>query len=541
MQPVYIFVTGGVISGIGKGIVTSSAAKILQSRGYKVTAVKIDPYLNLDAGTMNPTEHGEVFVTFDGGEIDQDLGNYERFLNIKIPKSHNITSGSAYESVLRGERKGVYLGKTVEAIPHITDEIKRRIREARKESNAEITLVEIGGTVGEWQSELFYRAATMMKDEGEKALFIHVPYIPIPTHLGEPKTKPAQQSIEELGKYGIKPDFVVCRSEDPIDDVRKNKINTICGIKKDHIISSPNVDCIYDVPLLFEEQDLGNKILKSLGMEEREKDLNDWREMVENAKTVKDPIRVGIVGKYFNTGDHTLGDTYISVIEAVKHAAWKNKMKPIIEWINCEECEKDPSVLNNLENYDGIIIPGGFGNRGIEGKILNIKYARENDIPLLGLCLGLQTFVIEYARNVCGLTGANSTEVDKKTPYPVIDIMPEQIGVTEKGATMRLGEYPAVLRTGTKVWKMYGRKKIVKERHRHRFEVNPEFHGILQDNGMVFSGMSPDGRLVEFAELEDHLFLETTQAHPEFTSSPLSPNPMFNGFIKACKIKAKAR
>ncbi len=535
MQTSYVFVTGGVLSGLGKGITTASIGKVLQSKGFKVTAVKIDPYLNCDAGTMRPTEHGEVWVTNDGGEIDQDLGNYERFLNVDIPKNHNITTGQIYGEVIKKERKGGFLGKTVEVIPHITDEVKRRIKKVARDTKADFVIVEIGGTVGEYQNEIYYRTGKLMQNDGEKVLFIHVTYLPVPKHVGEMKTKPTQQSVEMLGKLGIQPDFVVCRSEHGLDMVRKKKISVFCNVKEDHIISNPDVESVYELPLIFEEQKFSRKILKKLDMKAKKSDLKEWRKFVRDLKNVKNVVRIGIVGKYFDIGDYKLPDTYVSVIEAIKHAAWANKRKPVIEWIDSKQFEHDKKKLAVLKNVDGIIVPGGFGTSGIEGKILAIEYARKKKIPYLGLCLGMQLAVIEYARNVCGLKGANSTEFNPKTKYPVIDILPEQKELMKKsdyGASMRLGDYPAVLKKGTVVRKLYGTDRIV-ERHRHRFEVNPEFHVILEKNGLVFSGMSPDRRLAEFIELKGGSFFAATQSHPEFTSRPLKPNPLFNGFMKA--------
>jgi len=533
----YIFVTGGVISGIGKGITAASIGKILQARGYRVTAVKIDPYLNWDAGTLRPTEHGEVWVTEDAGEIDQDLGHYERFLDINIPKKNNITTGQIYGTVIERERKGEYLGKTVEVIPHITDEVKRRIRAAAEEAQADFTIVEIGGTVGEYQSEIYYMAARLMKAEGEKVLFIHVAYLPIPKHLGEMKTKPVQQSVERLGELGIQPDFIICRAEGFIDDVRKEKISMFCNVPKDHIISNPDLENVYELPLIFEEQNLGSKILEKLGMEQRKPDLEEWKRFVNALNNATNRVEIGIVGKYFETGEYRLPDAYISVIEAVKHACAANFLKPVFKFIDSTDFERDSGKLSIIDELDGVIVPGGFGTRGIEGKIATIRYARENGKPFLGLCLGLQLAVVEYARNVIGLEGANSTEFDPDTPHPVIDILPEQKEILKEsryGASMRLGAYPAVLKPNTLVSRLYGNASVVYERHRHRYEVNPKYHKILQEHGMVFSGVSPDGRLVEFIELSDHPFFVATQAHPEFKSRPLKPAPLFKGFIEVC-------
>jgi len=534
----YIIVTGGVISGLGKGITTASIGKILQFYGYNVTAMKIDPYINYDAGTLRPTEHGEVWVTEDGGEIDQDLGNYERFLDKNIPKHHNITTGQVYSAVIEKERKGEYLGKTVQPIPHVTDEIKRRIKRATQEEKVDFVLVEIGGTVGDYENVLFLEATRQMKLEGESILFIHVTYVPALTTLGEQKTKPTQHSVKLLREIGIQPDFIIARSEKPLDDVRKEKIALFCNVHVDDVFSDPDLDNIYAVPLLFEEQGLSKKILKKLNLHGGKSNSSRWRKFVEEIKGFKTPVKIGIVGKYFDIGDFQLFDSYISVIEAVKHAAWFNRLKPVIEWIDSKTFEKKPEKLEMLNKLDGVIVPGGFGLSGIEGKIKAIKYCRENNIPYLGLCLGMQLAVIEYARDVCNLKKANSTEIDKNTPHPVITFIPEQINILHEsryGATMRLGAYPAHLKKGTKVYELYGKKDVVYERHRHRYEVNPEYVDVLEKNGIVFSGVSPDRVLMEFMELPNHRYFVATQAHPEFKSRPMKPAPLFNGLIKAAK------
>lgn len=531
-KPNYIFITGGVLSGLGKGICTASIGKILQSYGFSVTVCKIDPYLNFDAGTMRPTEHGEVWVTKDGGEIDQDLGHYERFLNIDIPKSHNITTGQIFYQVIQNERQGKYLGKTVQPIPHITDEIKRRIRSLEK---ADFVLVEIGGTIGDYENILFVEAIRQMKSEGENTIFIHVTYVPVPSHLGEAKTKPTQHSVQKIREIGIIPDFIVCRSEKPLDDVRKNKISVFCDIKPDYIISDHNIENIYEVPLIFEQQNFGEKIIKKLNLKPRAKNMKKWKNYIDKIKKINKSIKIGIVGKYFDIGTSTLADSYISIIEAVKHACWNNNLKPDIKWINSKEFEKYPEKVSILKNMDAVIVPGGFGSSGIEGKIKAIKYVRENKIPYLGLCLGMQLAVIEFARNVCNLEDATSTEFDKKTKNPVVDIIPDQINIIKNsnyGATMRLGAYPAILKPGTLVRKLYGKEKIF-ERHRHRYEINPEYIEILEKNGLVFSGRSPNKILMEFMELPNHPYFVATQAHPEFTSRFMHPNPLFDGLIKS--------
>jgi len=535
----YIIVTGGVISGLGKGITTASIGKILQIHGYKVTAIKIDPYINCDAGTLRPTEHGEVWVTEDGGEIDQDLGHYERFLDIDILKYHNITTGQVYGAVIEKERKGKYLGKTVQPIPHVTDEIKRRIRMPAKETKYDFVIVEIGGTVGDYENVLFLEAVRQMKYEGDHVLYVHVTYVPVLETLGEAKTKPTQHSVKLLREIGIQADFIIARSEKPLDNVRKEKIALFCNVHEEDVISDSNVENVYGITLLFEEQELCKKILRKLHLRKGENDLKTWKNFITKIKKLDKKIKIGIVGKYFDIGAYKLSDSYISVIEAVKHAAWNNNVSPEIEWIDSKLFEKQPEKISNLDMVDGIIVPGGFGLSGIEGKIATIKYARENNIPYLGLCLGMQLAVVEYARNVCGLKNADSTEVDKNTPYAVIDFIPEQVKILQEsryGASMRLGSYPAVLTKGTLIQKLYGENKV-HERHRHRYEVNPEYIETLEKQGLIFSGRSPDGVLMEFMELPNHPFFVATQAHPEFKSRPMKPSPMFDGLIKAAKKK----
>lgn len=535
-MPKYIFISGGVVSGLGKGVTTSSIGKILQFRGFRVTAIKIDPYINIDAGTLRPTEHGEVWVTEDGGEIDQDLGHYERFLNANISKEHNITTGQVYQAIIKKERRGEYLGKTVEVIPHIPDEIKRRIKRVAKKTKADFVLVEIGGVAGDYQNILFLEAAREMKLEGERVLFAHVSYLPVPKHLGEMKTKPTQHSVKELRTIGIQPDFIICRSDQSVDEVRKDKIALFCNVMKEDIISNPDLENIYELPLIFEEQSFGDKILKKFGLKPRKLNSKNWKAIVKKMNNAKNLVRIGIVGKYFDIGEYRLPDAYISIIEALKHAAAANSVIPNIEWINSKEFEKDPKKLELLKDLDGIVVPGGFGTSGVEGKILAIRYCRENEVPYLGLCFGLQLAVVEFARNVCGLEDAHSTEINPHTRHPVIGVLPEQRKILEEsryGATMRLGAYPAVLEKDSLVRKLYNKEEIY-ERHRHRYEVNPHYTEILEKHGMKFSGRSPDGRLMEFLELPDHPFFVATQAHPEFKSRFEKPSPMFLGFINAC-------
>ena len=535
----YIVITGGVISGLGKGITTASIGKILQLHGYRVTAMKIDPYMNFDAGTLRPTEHGEVWVTEDGGEIDQDLGHYERFLDINIPKNHNITTGQVYSAVIEKERNGKYLGKTVQPIPHVTDEIKERIRKSANENNWDFVLVEIGGTVGDYENVLFLEAVRQMKLEGDSVLYVHVTYVPVIDTLGEAKTKPTQHSVKLLREIGIQPDFIITRSEKPLDNVRREKIAMFCNVHEEDVISDSNIDNVYAVTLLFEKQGLCTKVLKKLNLKKAHNYLEGWEKFIKKIRKLKNTVTIGIVGKYFDIGTSQLSDSYISVIEAVKHASWNNNLKPIIKWIDSKIFEKNPRRLSSLNKLDGIIVPGGFGLSGIEGKIQTIRFAREHNIPYLGLCLGMQLAVVEFARNVCNMEDADSTEVDKKTSYPVIDFIPDQIKILQEsryGATMRLGAYPAFLKKGSLVNKLYDQEKIF-ERHRHRYEVNPKYVDALEKCGIVFSGRSPDGVLMEFMELPNHPYFVGTQAHPEFKSRPMKPSPLFNGLIKAAKKK----
>jgi len=536
MQTRYIFITGGVISGLGKGIVTSSIGKMLQFRGFKVTACKIDPYINYDAGTLRPTEHGEVWVTEDGGEIDQDLGHYERFLDINIPKSHNITTGQVFYEVIKKEREGKYLGQTVQPIPHVTDEIKRRIRKVAEESKADFVLVEIGGTVGDYENIFFLEAARQMRLEKEEVLYVHVAYLPVPKSLGEMKTKAVQHSVRELGNFGIQPDFIIGRADTYLDDVRKKKIALFCNVNEEDVISDPEVENIYKLPLIFEEEKFGDKILTKFGLPPIKPNNEEWKRFIEKVESIEEVVKVGIVGKYFDIGRFRLPDSYISVIEAIKHASWHNDRKPLIEWIDSKTFEEKKENLSVLDKVDGIIVPGGFGTTGIEGKIMAIEYARKKNIPFLGLCLGLQLAVVEFARNVCGLKGANSAEIDPNTPHPVIDLLPEQKKILKKskyGATMRLGGQLVKIKPGTLAYRLYKRTRIV-ERFRHRYEINPEYVETLEAHGFVFSGMTPDNRIMQIGEIPKHKFFIGSQFHPEFTSRVLKPNPLFNGFIQAC-------
>lgn len=535
----FIFVVGGVMSGVGKGIASSSIGRILQSRGFEVTALKIDPYINVDAGTMNPTEHGEVFVLEDGYETDQDMGNYERFLGKSLSRDNYMTTGSVYQSVISRERNLEYEGKCVEVVPHIPLEVIDRIRRAAKKDGADIAIIEIGGTIGEYQNILFLEAARMMKiAHPEDVLFALVSYLPVPNKVGEMKTKPTQYAARTLNGAGIQPDIIIARSDHSLDEKRKEKIAVFCNVKKEDVISAPDVESIYDVPVNFEKDNLSSILLKKLGLRPRGKDMGRWNSLVSRIRSLEEPVRIGIVGKYFKTGDFVLSDVYISVIEALKHAAYSLRRKPIIEWLDSGVYEADVKSIKELSNFDGILIPGGFGSRGVEGKISAIRYSREKKIPYFGLCYGMQLAVIEYARHVASLEGANTVEIDPKTPAPVIDLLPQQkerMKNKEYGATMRLGAYPALIKKGTVASSAYG-KKTVSERHRHRYEVHPEYVELLEKAGLVFSGTSPDGGLMEIAELprEKHPFFLGTQFHPEFQSTPLDPHPLFVEFVKAC-------
>lgn len=538
----YIFVLGGVMSGIGKGIATSSLGAILKARGYKPTAIKIDPYVNVDAGTMNPTEHGEVFVMDCGLETDQDMGNYERFMEINLPGENYMTTGSIYQKVINRERNLEYKGKCVQIIPHITDEVIRTIKNAAKNNEADIVLTEIGGTIGDYENMLFMEAARQMKLKHPKdVVFVMITYLPYPPKVGEMKTKPTQQAVRELNANGINPDIIIARSEVEIDKKRKEKIALFCNVNEKDIISAPDIDTVYEVPINFERDDLSRRILKKLELPTKKTDLKKWYNLVDNIKKSEKAVKIGIVGKYFGTGEFMLGDSYISVIEAIKHACYKAKVKPQIEWFNSEEFEKKGVDMDKLKEYDGIVVPGGFGSRGIEGKINVIKYCRENKIPFLGLCYGMQLAVIEFARNVLKLKDAHTSEIDRKSKNLIIDIMPEQKKNLEDrnyGATMRLGAYNAYLSKDTVAYQAYGKKEI-SERHRHRWEVNPDYIERIEKAGLVFSGKSADGRLMEIAELpkSKHPFFLGTQFHPEFKSTPLSSHPLFFEFIKAAKGK----
>ena len=530
------------MSGIGKGIATASIARILKSRGFRVTAVKIDPYINVDAGTMNPTEHGEVFVTEDGVECDQDVGNYERFLDENIPRDNYMTTGLVYQTVIERERNLEYGGKCVEVVPHIPEEVIRRLERAGKKAKADFVVIEVGGTVGEYQNILFLEAARMMHLRNTKeVLFVLVSYLPVPAMIGEMKTKPTQYAVRTMNAAGIQPDIIIARSVTSLDEPRKKKLAIFCNVSEGDIISAPDVDAIYEVPINFEKDGLGNRILQKFGLKARRRDLGEWRTFINRVRRARKSVKIGIVGKYFGTGAFTLSDSYISVIEAVKHAAWHWGRKPEIFWLNAEVYEKNYRKLQELKEYDGIIVPGGFGTRGVEGKIKVIEFCRKNKIPYLGLCYGLQLAVVEFARNVCGLKGAHTTEVSPKTKYPVIHTLPEQlVNIRERrmGGSMRLGAYTCELKSGTKAYTAY-HTKLISERHRHRYEVNNEFRDILEKKGIVFSGVNPERNLVEIIELKNHPFFLGTQFHPELKSRPLSPHPLFKEFIKSAMSKKK--
>ena len=535
----FIFVIGGVMSSVGKGIATASIGKILQSKGYRVCMIKCDMYVNVDAGTIRPTEHGEVFVGEDGIEADQDLGNYERFTDVPSTRDNYITTGQIYQTVIAKERNLEYGGEDVEVVPDIPNEIIRRIKEAARKNKAQATVIEIGGTVGEYQNLLFLEAARMMHLKSPKdIIFVLVSYLPVPNKVGEMKTKPTQYAARSLNSAGIQADFILARAEKLLDKKRKEKLSIFCSVPPENIISAPDVDSIYEVPLIFEKEELGDKILKKFHLKSNKKDLRDWEQLAREIKSIQKEVKIAVIGKYFATGNFILSDSYISVIEAIKHSCWANKARPKLIWVDSEKFEENPDSIKKLSNYDGIIVPGGFGGRGVEGIIKAIKYARENKIPFLGLCYGMQIACIEYARNVCQMPGANTTEINPKTKYPVIDIMPEQKkNLKEKnfGATMRLGAYPAVLKENTLARAAYGKKEIF-ERHRHRWEVNPDFIKILTKKGIIFSASSPDKRLMEIMELPKnvHPFFLATQFHPEFKSRPLNPHPLFREFVKAC-------
>jgi CTP synthase len=533
-QPKFVFVTGGVASGLGKGITTASLGRLFRSRGLRVALQKLDPYVNVDPGTMNPFEHGEVFVLDDGAETDLDLGHYERFTDENLHRGSNLTTGAVYSAVISKERRGDYLGKTVQVIPHVTDEIKERIRNHATAENADLVIVEVGGTVGDIESLPFLEAIRQLRNEvgRDRCAFVHVSLMPFIGPSGELKTKPTQHSVKELRSIGIQPDAIVCRSDRAIGRHLKEKVSLLCDVPISGVISAQDADSIYRVPLILAKEGLDRELANHLRID-AEPDMSEWNALVERIDEATDPVRVAIVGKYVN-----LRDAYLSVIEALKHGGFHHGADVQIEWVSSDDVDEgDAAEL--LGDVQGIVVPGGFGWRGVEGKLEVVRYARERGVPFLGLCLGLQCAVIEFARNVCGLEGANSSEFDPATPHPVIDLLPEQKDVTDLGGSMRLGAQPCHIVPGTRAERVYG-EPVVYERHRHRYEVNPAYHEALSGKGMVFSGLSPDGRLVEIIELEDHPFFMAGQFHPELRSRPTRPHPLFREFVGAAKAIASA-
>lgn len=526
MPPKIIVFTGGVLSGLGKGIAAASVGFLLRG-DRKIVPIKCDGYLNVDPGTMNPIEHGEVFVLEDGGEVDMDFGHYERFLSINCKFEWNLTMGKVFERVREKERRGDYLGKTVQLIPHVTDLIKQWFLRIADEEQADILLIEIGGTVGDMENQLFLEAVREMKElvGPENIMYVHLTYIPIPFGTNEQKSKPTQQSVGMLRSIGIQPDMIIGRCSEMIDESIKRKIHLFTGVPMENVISGVDTDDVYKIPLIFDEQGVGDIIARRFGLERSQGFVEKWRALIGQYARAERTLTIAMAGKYTK-----LNDSYASVNEALRHAGAHHGVKVRIKWVDTTD---EKTVAEKLKGVDGVIVPGGFGSRGVEGKINAIRYCRESKVPFLGLCYGLQMATIEYARNVCSLAGANTTENEEATAYPVIDILPEQKNVQKKGGTMRLGAHPAVLREGTRVHALYGRKNV-SERHRHRYEVNPEHHDILEKHGLVFSGMSPDGRLVEFIEIPRHPFFIATQAHPELKSSLLLPAPLFDGFVEAC-------
>ena len=527
----FVFVTGGVVSGLGKGITAASLGTLLKARGYKVSLQKCDPYLNVDPGTMSPFQHGEVFVTEDGAETDLDLGHYERFTDESLTRTSNITTGSVYDAVIRRERRGDFLGATVQVIPHITNEIKDRIRQAATSSNADVVIVEIGGTVGDIESLPFLEAIRQMRNDvgRDKVAFVHVTLVPFLEVAGELKTKTTQHSVNELRRIGIEPDVLVLRSDRPLDSGVRDKIALFGGIPSDAVISAEDSDDIYKVPIAMEQEGLDRVVCQRLGLPLHDIDLSDWREVVQHLGATRGTARIALVGKYVQ-----LHDAYLSVAEALKHAGLAHGVEVDIDWVDADADD----LADHVRAADGVLVPGGFGGRGVEGKIEAARIAREEGIPYLGICLGMQIAVIEFARNVCGMDGANSTEFDMETPYPVIDLLPEQRQIEERGGTMRLGADPVSLVPGTMVRALYGDVDSIQERHRHRYEVNPALRPQMEEKGLVTCGRSPDGRLVECIELPDHPFFVASQYHPEFKSRPTRPQPLFRAFVGAAAARA---
>lgn len=540
----YIFVVGGVMSGVGKGITTSSIGSIIQSKGFKVSLIKADPYLNVDAGTMNPTEHGEVFVLDSGLETDQDMGNYERFLNQSMPKQNYMTNGMVFKYVIDKERALGYKGKCVEPTYHITEEILRRINESSKISDADFVIVEIGGTIGEYQNAIFLEAARQLRLKNPKdVMFVMVSYLPTPKSIGEMKTKPTQNAVSQMNSHGVSPNIIIARADEQVDRKRKEKIANMSGLySPDDVISAPNVANIYDVPINFEKDGLSDRIMNFFNLKPKKKDFKEWKRFVSKMNNSRGVVKIAVVGKYFDTGDFVLSDAYISVIEALKISSAYAGVRAELDWLDAKSFEKGGKrELGKLAKYDGILVPGGFGETGIEGKLKVIEYARVNKIPYFGLCYGMQLLVVEYARNVLGMKDANTVEINPKTTHPIIDIMPDQkkkLEIRDFGGSMRLGTYPCIVSKKTIAYEAYKNTKI-DERHRHRYEVNPEYVEELEKAGLIFSGKSPNGVLMEIAELpkDKHPFMLGTQFHPEFLARPLAPHPLFSVFIKACMGK----
>ena len=529
----YIFVTGGVLSSVGKGIVTSSVGKMLQVRGFDVSVIKVDPYVNVDAGTMNPYIHGEVFVTDDGGETDLDMGGYERFLNISLPKENNVTTGQIYQTVIDRERRGDFLGRCVQIIPHVTNEIKRRIRMVAEQSKAEVVLTELGGTVGDIEGLPFLEAIRQMRlEEGfGNTLYVHLALVPILDVTGEMKTKPLQHSVNELRRIGIQPDTIVARCREMIDEETLRKVALFGTIPENEVFCSYDVPSIYQVPLILDEQGMGDFVCRRLNISKKAPEWTEWKQFVDCFENPKHELKIALIGKYAG-----LVDSYVSMNEAFRHAGAACQANVTVDYIEAECLENNADGLKLLEGHDGVFIPYGFGPRGTEGKIRGIQFARENDIPFLGVCYGFQLAVVEFARNVCGFEGANSTEINPKTAHPVIDLMPEQKNVNNKGGTMRLGAHDVRVHKNTMAYTLYGVEQI-SERHRHRWEVNPDYWSALEQKGMVFSGNSPDARRKEILELPDRFFFFASQFHGEFKSRPTKPEPEYYGFIKACLDK----
>jgi CTP synthase len=524
----YIFVTGGVVSSLGKGITAASLGRLLKNRGLKVTIQKLDPYINVDPGTMSPYQHGEVFVTDDGAETDLDLGHYERFIDINLNKFSNVTTGKIYSTVLKKERRGDYLGATVQVIPHITNEIKDKVFRAARETNADVVITEIGGTVGDIESLPFLEAIRQIKSDvgRDNVMYVHCSLIPYLKAAGELKTKPTQHSVKELRSLGIQPNVIVVRTEMPISQDMKDKLALFCDIPANNVIEAPDADTLYAIPILLQEQNFDQIVCDHLKLTTKPADMTEWTALLDKVRNLSNKTRIALVGKYVE-----LQDAYISVVEALKHAGFAFDADIDIKWINAEEVNAE-NVQELLSDADGILVPGGFGDRGVEGKILATQYAREQKVPFLGICLGMQLATVEFARNVLGLEGAHSAELDPNTPYPIIDLLPEQKDIEDLGGTLRLGLQPCKIEEGSKVFAAYG-DEVIYERHRHRYEFNNEYRAAMEEKGFIFSGTSPDGRLIETIEIDNHPWFVASQFHPEFTSRPNRPQPLFRDFVEA--------